>query len=99
MRYFCCLARAHLAVEDYDRVIEEFERAKALYGTSEEILFHTYLAEAAKGIYTRRFFLVQTLLLQGFVGVCPYGYWLIICYRKFLCLCCSGLPGKTPSLD
>jgi hypothetical protein len=38
-----------LAVEDYDRVIEEFERAKALYGNSEETLFHTYLAEAATG--------------------------------------------------
>ena len=42
-------SRAHLTVEDYDRVIEEFERAKALYGSSEEPLFHTYLAEAAKG--------------------------------------------------
>lgn len=42
--------RAHLAVEDYDRVIEEFERARALYGNSEEQLFHTYLAEAAKGV-------------------------------------------------
>ena len=41
--------RGHLAVEDYDRVIEEFERAKALYGNSEETLFHTYLAEAATG--------------------------------------------------
>ena len=29
-----------------DRVIEEYERAKALYGKSEEPLFHTYLAQA-----------------------------------------------------
>ena len=40
-------------MEDYDRVIEEFERAKALYGNSEEPLFHTYLAEAAKGRCSR----------------------------------------------
>jgi len=42
--------RAHLVKEDYDRVIEEYERAKALYGSSEEPLFQTYLAEAEKGV-------------------------------------------------
>ena len=42
--------RAHLAKEDYDRVSEEYERARALYGNSEEPLFQTYLAEAEKGV-------------------------------------------------
>ena len=42
--------RSHLAREDYDRVIEEYERARALYGSSEEALFQTYLAEAEKGV-------------------------------------------------
>ena len=42
--------RSHLAKEDYDRVIEEYERAKALYGNSEEQLFQTYLAEAEAGV-------------------------------------------------
>jgi len=42
--------RAHLNREDYDRVIEEYERARALYGSSEEPLFLTYLAEAEKGV-------------------------------------------------
>ena len=42
--------RAHLAREDYDRVIEEYDRARALYGNSEEPLFLTYLAEAEKGV-------------------------------------------------
>ena len=46
-----------MAVEDYDRVIEEFERAKALYGNSEETLFHTYLAEAATGNWLHPFLL------------------------------------------
>ena len=42
--------RSHLAKEDYDRVIEEYERAKALYGNSDEQLFQTYLAEAESGV-------------------------------------------------
>ena len=42
--------RSHLAREDYDRVIEEYERARALYGNSDEPLFQTYLAEAEKGV-------------------------------------------------
>lgn len=33
---------SHLAREDYDRVIEEYERAKAQYGNSDEPLFQTY---------------------------------------------------------
>ena len=33
--------RAHLAKEDYDRVSEEYERARALYGNSKEPLFQT----------------------------------------------------------
>ena len=42
--------RTHLSREDYDRVIEEYERAKALYGSSEESLFQTYLSEAEQGV-------------------------------------------------
>ncbi len=42
--------RTHLSREDYDRVIEEYERAKALYGSSEESLFQTYLTEAEQGV-------------------------------------------------
>jgi len=53
--------RAHLAREDYDRVIEEYERARALYGGSEEQLFHTYLAEAEKGVLAMKEQLVSKL--------------------------------------
>jgi len=42
--------RTHLGREDYDRVVEEYERARALYGGSEEPLFQTYLSEAEKGV-------------------------------------------------
>jgi len=42
--------RGNLAKEDYDRVIEEYERAKSLYGNTEEPLFHTFLQEAEKGV-------------------------------------------------
>ena len=42
--------RGHLAREDYDRVSEEYERARALYGNSEEPLFHLYLSEAEAGV-------------------------------------------------
>lgn len=42
--------RSNLNKEDYDRVIEEYERARALYGSSEEPLFQTYLAEAEAGV-------------------------------------------------
>lgn len=74
--------RAHLAREDYDRVIEEFERAKALYGASEEPLFQvtslrlktfylavqTYLAEAGAGVEQMQAVL-QARLRQGDLAV------------------------------
>jgi len=42
--------RRNLAKEDYDRVIEEYERARALYGNSDEQLFHVFLGEAEQGV-------------------------------------------------
>ena len=53
--------RSHLAKEDYDRVIEEYERAKSLYGNSEESLFQTYLAEAEKGVQQMKLSLTTKL--------------------------------------
>lgn len=53
--------RAHLAREDYDRVTEEYERARALYGSSEEPLFQTYLAEAEAGVQLMKETLTQKL--------------------------------------
>jgi len=53
--------RAHLAKEDYDRVTEEYERARALYGSSEEPLFQTYLAEAEAGVQLMKETLTQKL--------------------------------------
>ena len=35
-------------------MIEEYERARALYGNSDEPLFQTYLAEAEKGVQQMR---------------------------------------------
>ena len=32
------------------RVIEEYERARALYGNSDEQLFHVFLGEAEQGV-------------------------------------------------
>ena len=40
--------------KDYDRVIKEYERARPLYGNSDEPLFQTYLAEAEKGVQQMR---------------------------------------------
>jgi len=60
--------RNHLNKEDYDRVIEEFERAKALYGSSDEPLFQTYLAEAEKGVQAMKEVL-YTKIRQGVLSV------------------------------
>lgn len=57
--------RGHLAREDYDRVTEEFERARALYGGSEEPLFQTYLAEAEAGVAVMRETLTRKLREGG----------------------------------
>ena len=53
--------RGHLVKEDYDRVIEEYERARSLYGNSEESLFQTYLAEAEKGVQQMKVTLTSKL--------------------------------------
>jgi len=60
--------RAHLAKEDYDRVIEEYERARALYGNSDEALFQTYLTEAEKGVQQMKVTL-STKLREGLLTV------------------------------
>ena len=57
--------RGHLAREDYDRVTEEYERARALYGSSEEPLFQTYLAEAECGVAAMREGLARKLREGG----------------------------------
>jgi len=57
--------RGHLAREDYDRVSEEYERARALYGNSEEPLFHLYLSEAEAGVKEMRETLTRRLREGG----------------------------------
>jgi len=60
--------RNNLGKEDYDRVIEEYERAKALYGKSEEPLFHTYLAQAEAGV-TQMKEILYTKIRQGVLSI------------------------------
>jgi len=60
--------RTHLIKEDYDRVIEEYERAKALYGNSDEPLFQSYLGEAEKGVQTMKEDLYQRIR-QGVLSI------------------------------
>ena len=60
--------RSNLNKEDYDRVIEEYERAKALYGASEEPLFQTYLAEAEAGVQQMKEIL-YTKIRQGVLSI------------------------------
>lgn len=40
----------NLAKGDYDRIIDEYERAKSLYGNSESEIFQIYLEEIEKGV-------------------------------------------------
>ena len=40
----------NLAKEDYDRIIDEYERAKSLYGESDCEIFNIYLEEIEKNV-------------------------------------------------